>query len=50
MHKLNADTGKVMSLRERKGSVHHSIYNAAKMSCPTSRHTKYCEQKIGEKS
>lgn len=53
IHKHNGDIrGKFMSLGEKKqGSVHHSVYNAAKMSCPTSTHTqKYCEQKIQENS
>lgn len=32
---------------EKKGSIHHSIYNTAKMSCQNfaHTHTKYCEQK-----
>lgn len=35
-----------ISLREKRGSIHHSIYNTAEMSCQNKHtHTQYCEQK-----
>lgn len=35
----------------KEGSIHHSIYNTAKMSCQNfaHTHTKYCEQKNTKK-
>lgn len=32
-------------LGKKRGSIHHSIYNTAKMSCQNKHTHKYCEQK-----